>query len=128
MSGSGHGFGDGSGECNHVVPGGLFNFEAALHTETGVLAEEPGILVRDNAHLGERFSGREFNFQPLLKSVLVGPDGTHFGASVAGNQAVKTSVFCFCSAITRFGFRPRFSSVWPAPTRTISGWLLCSLR
>jgi hypothetical protein len=44
------------------------------------------ILGGDDAFLHQRFAGEEFDLQPDLEFVFVGPDGPHFGAGVARNH------------------------------------------
>ncbi len=128
VSGGRHGFGHGGRERDHVVPRLLFDFEDARNVERRVPAQQNGIFAGNDAQFRQRLRRRQFHFKPLLKLVLVAPDGAHFAARVTGNQYAKTSVGLFCSAMTRRGRRPRFSSDCSAPMRTISGWLLCSLR
>ena len=47
-----------------------------------------GGLGGHHAQLGQRFGGRQFHFQPLLKFVLVAPDPAHLGPRVSGNHDV----------------------------------------
>ena len=91
-------------------------------SKAGVLPQQRRVRGGNHAQFGQSFRRRQFHFQPLLKLILVAPDGAHCGAGVTGNQYAKTSVGFFCSAITRRGVDARAAySDCSAPMRTISG-------
>ncbi len=82
-------FGDGGGEADDVVVERLLQFLRAFGQGFGVgetfvraglhLGE---ILRRHDALLDERLAGEQFDLQPDLEFVFVGPDGAHFGARI----------------------------------------------
>ena len=106
----------------------LFDFENARRHRRRRAAQQRGVFGRNDAQFGQRFGRGQFHFEPLLKLVLIAPDGAHFAARITGNQYAKTSV---ASSVRRSRDAARgraASSDCSAPMRTISGWLLCSLR
>ena len=83
--------------------------------------QQRGVGGGNGPETGQSLRRCQFHLKPLLKSILVVPDGAHFRACVTGNQYVKTSVCIFCSAITRRGAMPRRNSDISAPWRTMTG-------
>src|ERR1700742_5234528 len=121
MSGGSHRFGDGSRERDNVMARRSFDLIDACDIEARLLSEQRGIGGGTSSQASQLFRRRQFHFKPLLKFVLIAPDGAHFRACITGNQYVKTSVCIFCSAITRRGEMPRRNSDSSAPCRTIAG-------
>jgi len=90
------GFRHGRGEANDIVVQDLFQF-ALAGDETGEVGKPfiaagfdlLEILGGDDAFLHQRFAGEEFDLEPDLEFVFVGPDGPHLGAGIASNHAFK---------------------------------------
>ena len=89
-------FGDGGGETDDVVVQHLFQFPLA-GDEAGEVGEpfittglDAGkILRRHDLFLHQRLAGEQFDLQPDLQLVLVGPNRPHFGAGIARNHAAS---------------------------------------
>src|SRR5689334_12680105 len=120
MSGPRHALGNRGRERDHVVLDGPFDFVDARRVDGRMVSQKLGGIGGNDAEIRKRFGSREFDFEPLLKTVLVTPDTSHIGTRISRNQKVKTSVGLFCSAITRRVGTPRCSRACAAPIRTIS--------
>ena len=87
------GFGHGGHEPDDIVIERLFQFPLA-RDEPGQVGEpfvaasldRLEILRGHDAFLHQRFAGEEFDLQPDIEFVFVGPDGPHFGARVTRNH------------------------------------------
>src|ERR1700722_12753752 len=128
MSRGRHRLRHGCSECDDVVPGLFFDFKDTRDVEGSMTPQERGVFRRDHPQTGQRFGSGKLDLEPLLEFIPIAPDGAHFGTRITRNQYAKTSVCLFCPATTRRGARPRSASDCMAPIRTISGWLLCSLK
>ncbi len=86
-------FGDGGGEANDVVVQNFFKF-ALTRNEAGQVGEPfvaTGLDLREifggnNLLLHQRLAGEEFDLQPDLEFIFVGPNRPHLGARIARNH------------------------------------------
>ena len=81
-----NGFADGHGEGDDVVFDARFDFVDAVGVYFGAGAKNDGGVFRDEAGIGEGFGGGEFDVEPFLVFVGVGPDVAHFLACIAWNH------------------------------------------
>ncbi len=89
-------FGDGGGEADYVVVEVFFQFFLAFD-EFGWMAVEIFRTRFDPLEVGpgndafgnQRFAGEEFDLQPDLEFVFVGPDGPHRGARIPLNHGLR---------------------------------------
>ena len=89
-----NGLSDGSRKANDIVIQDLFQLTLAGN-ETGQVGEpllttglDSGeILGRNDFLLHQSLAGEQFNLQPDLEFVFVGPDRPHLGAGIARNHA-----------------------------------------
>ena len=88
--------GDGGGEADDIVIQCFLQL-ALAGDETGQVGE-PFVAARPdlcevlrghNAFLDQRLTGEEFDLEPELELVFVGPDGPHLGARVARNHRAE---------------------------------------
>ena len=89
------GFGDGGGEADDVVIENFFEFLLPCD-EAGQIGEPfiaAGFDLREifggnNLFLHQRFAGEQFDLQPNLEFIFVGPNGPHFGARITRNHSL----------------------------------------
>ncbi len=86
VSGRRHAFGHCGSKCDYVVLHFGLDLADSLDIEAGVPAEQPCCLRGHDAQIGKRFGGRELDFEPLPKLILIAPDAAHLGARVACNH------------------------------------------
>ncbi len=79
--------GDGRGEGDDVVLGGLLDLFDAGDVEPGVLLEVDDCVGRHQAGTGHRVGSRELHFEPRLVAALLGPDAPHLGIGVTRDHA-----------------------------------------
>ena len=75
-------------EGDHVVPHFGFDFENALHLETGFGLNCVQGLLRHSSEAAIGFSGSDLDIQPALEFGLLAPDGPHLGQGVALDHRV----------------------------------------
>ncbi len=78
--------GYGGGEGDDVVLDFGFYFVDAVYREGALVADGVGSGLGYEAEFGEGLGGSDFNGEPALVFVGVGPDAAHLGACVAGDH------------------------------------------
>ena len=107
---------------DHVVSHFGFDLGDASQVKVGVLAQRPRGVGRNFADLGQRLGRRQLDFEPLAVLVFVGPDATHLGPRVSGDQKEKTSLGLSWSATSsRVSAAPISSSARPTSSCAVAG-------
>ena len=83
--------GHGGREGDDVVLRGLLDLLDAGDVERAALADVARRLGRDDAGVGHRLGGRDFDLQPGLVAALVAPDAAHLRVGVACNHRSRRS-------------------------------------
>ena len=76
-------FGDAVHEGGDVVVGFLFDLGDAFDGELGAFLDGGEVFGGDDAFLGERFAGEDFDLEPEVEFVFLRPDLAHRLAAVA---------------------------------------------
>src|SRR5579863_927344 len=77
------GFADSDGEGNDVMADFRFDFVDARDVNAGAFAQAQRSFARDNTRFGENVGGGEFDVEPFLEFVFVGPELAHLRARVS---------------------------------------------